>query len=501
MLTARIPCSRVLPLVRAFRPLALGLVLLLVAIGLGAQTIRLDPRNPHYFFFHGHPMVLLTSGEHYGAVLNDQFDFRTYLRTLQADHLNLTRTFSGEYREVPGSFHIDHNTLAPLPGHFLAPWARSGQPGAADGGNKFDLDRWNPAYFRRLEAFVAAASGQGVVVEFTLFCPFYEDSMWRMSPLNALNNVNHIGAVPRVEVYTLQHARLQQVQDRMVRELVRHLNRFDNVMFEICNEPYFGGVTLAWQHHIASVIASTEAKLPNRHLITQNIANNAARVAHPDPLVSVLNFHYGRPAAVVGLNFNRGRVIGNNETGFDGQADATYRVQAWAFLFAGGGLFNNLDYSFVAGHEQGDFAYGAKTPGGGSVRLRDQLKVLADLFGGLDLNSLHPAPALLAQPVSDGATAGVLTQADGQTLVYLHHGRLEEKHGYRLVAGPHQSNLWLTLPQGNYRAVWLDPATGRTLDTATVHSGGAFVRLQSPVYPVDLLLRLRPLQTTVVSGR
>ena len=29
----------------------------------------------------------------------------------------------------------------------------------------------------------------------------------------------------------------------LVRKVVRELNEFDNVYFEICNEPYFGGVT------------------------------------------------------------------------------------------------------------------------------------------------------------------------------------------------------------------------------------------------------------------
>ena len=77
--------------------------LLLAAIGV-AQPIRLHPENPHYFMFGGKPTVLITSGEHYGAVLNREFDYKRYLDTLHADRLNLTRIFSGTYREVPGEF-------------------------------------------------------------------------------------------------------------------------------------------------------------------------------------------------------------------------------------------------------------------------------------------------------------------------------------------------------------------------------------------------------------
>ncbi len=58
------------------------------------EPIRLHPRNPHYFLFRGKPAVLITSGEHYGAVLNLDFDYVKYLDTLAADGLNLTRTFT-----------------------------------------------------------------------------------------------------------------------------------------------------------------------------------------------------------------------------------------------------------------------------------------------------------------------------------------------------------------------------------------------------------------------
>ena len=57
-----------------------------------AGPIRLHPKNPHYFEFQAKPTVLITSTEHYGAVLNPDFDFITYLDTLKAAGLNLTRT-------------------------------------------------------------------------------------------------------------------------------------------------------------------------------------------------------------------------------------------------------------------------------------------------------------------------------------------------------------------------------------------------------------------------
>src|SRR2546425_1808067 len=118
------------------------------------KRLRLHPENPHYFLFRGKPAVLITSGEHYGAVINLDFDYVSYLETLAKDRLNLTRTWSGTYCEQPGNFNIVENTLAPLPGRFICPWKRSSVPGAGDGGNKFDLNQWDEAYFKRLNDFM-----------------------------------------------------------------------------------------------------------------------------------------------------------------------------------------------------------------------------------------------------------------------------------------------------------------------------------------------------------
>jgi hypothetical protein len=49
---------------------------------LGAQPIRLHPDNPRWFEWRGRAVALVTSAEHYGAVLNLDFDsMRRYLET------------------------------------------------------------------------------------------------------------------------------------------------------------------------------------------------------------------------------------------------------------------------------------------------------------------------------------------------------------------------------------------------------------------------------------
>jgi hypothetical protein len=59
------------------------------------RLLALHPDNPHYFLWREEPTILVTSGEHYGAVLNLDFDYVRYLDELQRHGLNHTRTFSG----------------------------------------------------------------------------------------------------------------------------------------------------------------------------------------------------------------------------------------------------------------------------------------------------------------------------------------------------------------------------------------------------------------------
>ena len=80
------------------------------------------------------------------------------------------------------------------------------------------------ARVERLKAFLAHASRRGVVVELNLFCPFYEESMWKLSPMNAANNVNGLGTVARTNVYTLdRNGGLLAVHEALVRKVVAEL--------------------------------------------------------------------------------------------------------------------------------------------------------------------------------------------------------------------------------------------------------------------------------------
>lgn len=454
-------------------PIAFLVLCTFVVTTLSAQIkpISLHDENPHYFSYNGKPTILITSGEHYGAVMNPDFDYKTYLKTLQKDGLNLTRTMTGAYFEPSGAFNISKNTLGPDPQKYLCPWMRVGTE------LKFDLDLWNPIYFSRLKDFIAEAQKHGVIVELALFCPFYEDMQWELSPFNIKNNVNNLGDIPRTDVYTLDKNKgLLAVQEKMVRKLVNDLKNVPNLIYEISNEPYFGGITIEWQKYIAQVITDSEKSFENKHLISQNIGNGSQKIENPNPLVSVFNFHYAAPPTAVTLNYGLNKVIGDNETGFNGQKDSTYRKEAWELILTGGGLFNNLDYSFTTDNEDGTFQYPSGQPGGGSPAYRKQLSYLKKFVESFNFVAMKPDTTVYYGGLPKKCKAIVLAETGKQYAIY--------------VMGGKQVNLELILPKGDYSLEWMNPLDGKTeKKSVTIYTGG-IAKLESPTYQEDIALRI-----------
>ncbi|CAD5264288.1 MULTISPECIES: hypothetical protein [unclassified Imperialibacter] len=457
------------------RSIFLGL--LLATCSAQAQNVlQLHPQNPHYFQYQGKPLIIIGSGEHYGAVMNLDFDYKTYLNTLGKDGLNHTRLFTGAYLEKQGDFGIKKNTMAPAEGRAILPWKRSNQPGYALGGNKFDLDQWDPAYFARLKDFMALASTNKVMVEVCLFSAHYGGG-WNYAAFNPSNNINGTPELEAKDVNTLNNKGLLAHQEAYVRKLVRELNGFGNFYFEIQNEPWADNTEIIftrndygdspwtdkiqvvsqasndWQKKVASWIKDEESKLTNKHLTSQNISNFYYPITEPDPQIDIFNFHYAYPRAA-SENYYLNKVLGFNETGFAGGEDDTYRRQVWQFVMAGGALFSHLDYSFSVGQENGqDTTY--ESPGGGSPDLRKQFGILKNFMEAHDLVNLKPdASVVKAAP---GATTLAMSNGNGLWVVYWESLAVKSY------------DITLTLPAGSYSTEWMDVTTGNIISKGAVN--------------------------------
>ena len=471
------------------------------------QTIRLHPENPHYFLYRGKAVALVSSAEHYGAVINGDFDYHKYLAALAAAGMNYTRLFGGSYVEAPGkSFGIRRNDLAPEPGKFVAPWARSSEPGYAGGGNKLDLAKWNPEYFTRLHDFLAEAARLGIVVEIGLFSSQYGEMQWNLSPFKTENNVNSTDAIDWKKLNTLENGNILGFQEKYVRKLVREANAYPNVMFEIANEPWsdrpvladvvnpylFTGrdqypnsidlpdqPTMEWQRSVATWIADEEAGLPNKHMIAQDCCNfrHAMRyIVYQDrdllERVSVVNFHYAYPEAVT-LNYGLGKALSYDETGFLGQSDDAYTRQAWNFMLAGGSVFDSLDYSFSVGHEDGSDVE-ANGPGGGSSELRRRLKILSEFLQTLPLVEMRPDFYVVKQ--AGGAVTHALSSAS-EYAIYLDGSGKEQ-------------SMFLHLSGGKFESWWVDVRTGAVEDRRTFGHKGGPISIQAPAFKDGIALRI-----------
>jgi hypothetical protein len=475
--------------------LFLVILMLITSCSKNNAPISLHPNNPHYFLFRDQPTILIGSTEHYGAVLNFDFDYIPYLDELASLGLNVTRTFSGIYLEPQGAFGIVNNTLAPAEEKLICPWARSNQPGYTNGGNKFDLNQWDEAYFKRLEDFISEAGKRSIVVELDLFSNFYDTIQWKLSPLYIDNNINQIGnIIDHKEVLSLKHPEILAVQEKMVRKIIETLQEYDNLYYEVCNEPYFGDLEAleAWEQHMTSVIADAEKNFRYQHLISQNIANDFQKIENPNPLVSIFNFHYAKPPVTVEMNFNLNKVIGDNETGFDGIEDVHYRTEAWAFLTAGGGLFNNLDYSFTVNHEEGSFQIPEKQPGGGGNNFRSQMHILRKVFEEIDFISMKPANTIILDTLRNSSTARVLA-GEGIYLIYLDNTMQTGKESSDSLDNPESKvmHLNLKLPPSQYAVSWINTLTGeRTNREIEVMQPGT-VKLETPPFSEDIALLIR----------
>ena len=371
------------------------------------QPIAQHPENPHVFLWKGRAKAFVASGEHYGALINRQFDYRTYLRTLQSVGLGHTREFLGDYLEGPDAFGgilTGINTLEPAWGQFICPWARSDKPGFARGGNKFDLDRWDSEYFDRVHNFFDQAGQHGVTIEAMLF---FVGPSWALMPLNPDNNVNRTEQVAE-DGYLVARpgSRMQQYQERYVRRMVRELNGYNHFVWNVSNEPWLNNAkqldnkkpawsgiemqngTKAFVKMVARWITEEESSLPKRHLIGVDITNEGHLVRDPDLAtyykdLQILNVHYDTNARSLELNYGRtDKILTYNETGLTKTKMApSYRTDGWYYLMSGGGLYNNLDYTFHHdGAEDGTFdpVFPSWYKGCGDPRIKKHLAVLQD---------------------------------------------------------------------------------------------------------------------------
>jgi hypothetical protein len=465
----------------------------------GSEPIKVHPANSHYFLFKGQPTVLITSAEHYGGVLNKDFNYVAYFDALKAYDLNYTRIYPGALFEPVGKF-MPGNTLGPRPRSLILPWARSDQQGYTLGGNKFDLDKWDPEYFARLRDFITQASARGIVVEVCLFNSEYSDT-WPISPLYSDNNIQEADHYDFLDAQTMKHPDLVARQDEYVRKIVGEVNEFDNVILEICDEPaLFTPLADAapWVVHFVDVIKGAEASLPKRHLIGQEVQGP---VGGPidlagDPGIDIVITQYlydsndQEMGGLKGLDFEyqHNKPIEENETDYypiwyRGDKIADSRVEAWEFLVGGGASFNQLNGLYTAENPAG------RTPD--NAQLLGALRSLKEFIYSFDFLKMRPGISFVRSGIPAGAYCRGMSEAGKQYALYHHHSTGGHSGAYTVTPGDYIEDLVLDLPAGTYKIDWVDPATGTLRQSQSVNHPGGRLNTTTPKHTVDVALRIK----------
>ena len=178
---------------------------------------------------------------------------------------------------------------------------------------------------------------------------FFVGPNWNNSPLHPRNNINIDGTtlITAKQYLSLVNGNVLKYQEAYCRKLVRKLNRYDHLVWNLCNEPWFDNQEVpgfvsqphravkAWVRRVSEWVIDEELRLPKRHVLGVDLSNQGTVVAPEDltgdfaPL-SIFNVHYDANAQILSLNPRLPKLLSFNETGFNGTGDDLYRVQGWA---------------------------------------------------------------------------------------------------------------------------------------------------------------------------
>ncbi len=247
--------------------------------------------NPNYFT-DGTGKAIYLTGSHTWNNLQDwgtndsiqPLDFPAYVKTLVAHNHNFTLLWATELPKFHGL-----PTTASSPPDFSVtpqPWQRTGPGNASDGKLKFDLTRFNQAYFDRLRDRVQQLRAAGVYAGVYLFSGEFL-LRFRVSgdgyPLTGSNNVNGIddGGGTNSVTMTAPNA-ITAIQDAYVKKVIDTLNDLPNVLWIVSQEAPRDSSW--WNSHLIALTRNYEAGKPLQHPIGYGVLedNNDATIINSD---------------------------------------------------------------------------------------------------------------------------------------------------------------------------------------------------------------------------
>lgn len=236
--------------------------------------LRVSAENSRYFADPAGKIVYLT-GLHTWSNLQDQgamdpppkFDYTRYLEVLRRYNHNFIRMWAWEQaRWAPWSDGKDGN-----PKDWIIepnPYSRPGPGQALDGKPKFDLEKFNEAYFARLRERVRKARDEGIYVSIMLFQGWSSakgwlgGKPWEGHPYHPGNNIQRFNGNPQGNGGPgLDSGSVRDYQAKYIRKVIDTVNDLDNVLYEVTNE---GGYK-DWDWWVVKTVQDYEKQKPKQH--------------------------------------------------------------------------------------------------------------------------------------------------------------------------------------------------------------------------------------------
>ena len=253
--------------------------------------LRTSPSNPNYFT-DGTGKAVYPTGSHTWNNFQDwgtddapqPFNFAAYVKMLVAHNHNFTLLWQTElpaFRGLP-------TTLGASPDFSVTPqpWQRTGPGLASDGKLRFDLTKFNQAYFDRLRDRVRQLNEAGIYAGVYLFSGEWL-LRFRFSgdgyPFTAPNNVNGIDDRGGTRSVTMTAPNsITAFQDAYVKKVIDTLNDQPNVLWIVSQEAPPGSEW--WNNHLISLARSYETAKPLQHPIGYGVLadNNDATILNSD---------------------------------------------------------------------------------------------------------------------------------------------------------------------------------------------------------------------------
>lgn len=525
-----------------------GVLLCALAAAGAAQPIAVDPTNPQYFRFNNQTIPLVGYSGEYICHLNNGDsticnigNYPSFIDELHNRNLNKFRLWVG-LNHSPG-------TMRPAPNDH--PFDIAEQPfkcvsGCTTSAPKWDLDQWEPQYFNRLRSVIsyAASKTPAIVVEVTLFDAWQGD--FATSPWNSAHALQtaYSGGIGFTQekyfttydngtsdlVAANQNARSRQLA--LVDKIAQELSTFNNVYYEIENEPDISagngvaGTDVApWHAAMIQHLTGYESSHGiSPHLVAVNYHTPGAlatvlSTTNANRLAKIVSAHYAGLADATRYSAIRliqtyhngdsnelNRIFGFNETkaisGVGNPSTPTgARAEAWEFMLNEGGMIDHYSLDWTSTD---------------AATVRGYLGALNSfLLPKFDLANVRRVTAgsatsppwmgyLGAQNIctaTDCFNWASFAKPGQQYGLYFHRGRLSgNTFKHYNVPAPGSYTLSLSLNNlgtpGTFKYEWIEPTTG-ALKCLSVPCTGTFswsgsgsVPLVSPTYSFDIALRV-----------